>query len=386
MHRTQVLLAAVLLVGPSCADQIAPTELTDPEVRVQPQFNGSIDELKVVTYEGQSLTLWPFTGRSPSRFNPADPMNLIFLGENDPRAIRAALLFVDGNRGGPFNCTWSDAIGDVQTAYTEPGGWTANAIQLQCGAYSPLRFHLRLWDVGEWSLGGGHLEVLIPGTTDHEILNWELPEQLVALDLQRAGVIGGMSVSDPLFPSPYRTMLRAVYNGLPDQVRALIAGWPTIVPPVGDIPLLTDQRATVLELTGSVEGEPAVARQRLTFELNQVVPKPFCAHAPVYVTGTVRLDQVVVFTPAGNFVSHFHALGQLDVAPIDPQTGLPGETHRALVNQTARGIITDAVTLVSSFQIFAELPKSVAENEGLVVSLRVGPHGALDFDVTMACQ
>jgi hypothetical protein len=91
-----------------------------------------------------------------------------------------------------------------------------------------------------------------------------------------------------------------------------------------------------------------------------------------------------VFTPSGNFISHFHAIGHFDVTPIDPATGQPGETYRGLVNQHAKGIITDATTLVAAFQIFAEIPKG--KHDALVVSLKVGPHGAVSYDVAMACQ
>jgi hypothetical protein len=380
-----LFLPALLLLTVSCTDRVTPTDLTISQPADAPSYFVGVDELKTVTYNGESLTFWPFTGRSPSRFDPADPMNLIFVGDNDPRAIRAALLFLDGNRPIPFDCTWTDAIGDVQTAFTD-AGWTANAIQLQCGEYSPFRFHLRLWDVGDWTLGGGHLEVLIPGTTDHEVLNWEYPEALVALDLQRAGLVIGSAVSGPIFPSPYRAVHRAVYDALPDVVRALILGWPGIVPAQGDVPLLTDQQATILELAGTVASERVVAKQHLRMELNQTVPKPFCAPTPIHIAGPVRLDQTVIFTPSGNFISHFHAIAHIDVTPIDPQTGQPGEPYRALVNQTARGIITNGATLVSSFSMSTELPKKAAGHGTLILDLRVGPHGAVSYDAALTCN
>lgn len=384
MRTTRSLLLLPLAALMGCTDHTLTTDV-GPGAASDLRFANGLDELKTVTYDGASLTLWPFTGRAPSLLAPADPMNLLFIGDNDPRAIRAALLFAAGSRPGlPFDCTWSDAIGDVQTAFTESGGWTANAIQLQCGDYGPLRFHLRLWDVGDWSLGGAHLEVLIPGTTEHEILNWELPELLVANDLGAVGVLQNLAVSGPIFPSPYRALRRAVYDGLPVPLQQLIAGWPGIVPPVGDVPLLTDERATILDLAGTVAADQGVARQRLNIQFDQVIPTPFCDSTLVQVKGPVRLDQTVVFTKSGNFVSHFHALGHFDVAPIDPQTGALGEPFRALVNQHAKGVITDAITLVTSFQIFAELPKPGREQ--LMVNLRVGPHGALAYDFAAICN
>jgi hypothetical protein len=118
--------------------------------------------------------------------------------------------------------------------------------------------------------------------------------------------------------------------------------------------------------------------------MDRTVPKPICAPTPIYVKGTVRLDQTVVFTPSGNLISHFHVIGHVDVTPIDPVTGAQGETYRGLVNQHAKGIITDGTTLVSAFQIFAEIPKS--KHDALVVSLKVGPHGAVSYTVDAACQ
>lgn len=347
-----------------------------------------LESLKTVSFGGAELTFWPFTGEIPSRFHPADPMNMLFVGANDPRAIRAALLFLDGVRPGiPFDCVWTDAIGGVQTAYTEPGGWTANVVQIQCGAYGPLRFHLRLWDREAWTLGGAHLEVLIPGTTDHEILNWELPEQLVTFDLTRAGALNAPpAVSEPIFPSPYRNMRRPVYDALPEQLLPLIAGWPGVVPAMGNVPLLTDTRATMLSLASVPGSERVVARQQFTLEFDQVIPRPYCEPAPIYVTGPVRLAQIVVFTPSGNLLSTFHAVGHLQVAPIDPQTGAPGEPYRALVNQRAKGIITDATTLVTRFEMFAELPRNKPGHGTLVVRMSVGPKGAVSFDSAMECN
>jgi hypothetical protein len=217
-------------------------------------------------------------------------------------------------------------------------------------------------------------------------LNWEYPEQLVLLDLMRAGLVVNSAQSGPIFPSPYRTLPRPLYDVLPDALRQLILGYPAIVPPQGDVPLLTDEKATILELAGSSSSEHVVAQQHLRMELNQTVPKPFCAPLPIHIAGPVRLDQTVVFTPSGNFLSHFHAIAHVEVTPIDPQTGLPGEPYRALVNQMAKGIITDGATLVSSFSISTELPKNAATHGTLVISLRVGPHGAVSYDAALTCN
>jgi hypothetical protein len=92
--------------------------------------------LVTVNVGPQSLEFWPYTGTNFSGA-PQDPINLIFFGEADPRDIRAALMALDGNRNipglpsvPPFNSTWTDAIGNVQTGYGSPEGWTGSVIQL----------------------------------------------------------------------------------------------------------------------------------------------------------------------------------------------------------------------------------------------------------------
>ncbi|MGH7534104.1 MAG: hypothetical protein ACREMG_00820, partial [Gemmatimonadales bacterium] len=123
-------------------------------------------DLVSISSGGGSLTLWPYTGADFSGA-PQDPINLVFTGKSDPRAIRAALFSLPGNRSAfgfpdvfPFNCTWSDAIGDLQTGYNQTVGWTGSAIQLQCASFSPIRFHVRLFDAGPVTLGNAHFEVL----------------------------------------------------------------------------------------------------------------------------------------------------------------------------------------------------------------------------------
>ncbi len=68
------------------------------------------------------------------------------------RPVRVALMMLDGNRTAygfppvaPFNCRWKEAMGANQTGYAMPSGSTASALQLECGDYGPVRFHLRLF-------------------------------------------------------------------------------------------------------------------------------------------------------------------------------------------------------------------------------------------------
>lgn len=67
----------------------------------------------------------------------------------------------------------------MQTAYDARAGWVGSAIQLQCGDYGPIRFHLRLFEAGDYTLANVHFELLIPNTTEHQVLSVELAEQLV---------------------------------------------------------------------------------------------------------------------------------------------------------------------------------------------------------------
>jgi hypothetical protein len=82
-----------------------------------------------------------------------------------------------------------------------------------------------------------------------------------------------------------------------------------------------------------------VAHRRFVEPFDQVIPQPFCGPGPgafLYVKGPVTLDQRVVFTPSGNYLSSFHAVGHLDVTPVDPVTGQPiGATLRITLPPTA---------------------------------------------------
>ena len=300
--------------------------------------------LATVQAGGATLNLWPYTGTNFSG-EPQDPINLIFFGKADPRDIRAALLSLDGDRTAlgipavpPFNATWDDAIGDVQTGYGESEGWTGGAIQLACGDYGPLRFHLRLFRLGEWTVGNAHFELLIPGTTDHQVLSWEVAEQLVIVDFLRSGLLDpGLPVlsSGPINQPNFRAIPAQIYNLLPLEVRNLIGG------PAGqvdsDVPIGSDGVATVLNLASGVEWKAEERTQHMTISFDQTVPKPFCSSGPydyVYVSGDVSLQQTTILNSAGTFELTFRAEGSLNVQPVNPLTGEPiGEPMTAHVRE-----------------------------------------------------
>src|SRR5260370_39082736 len=77
-----------------------------------------------VPLPGHTLELWPFTGFGFGA--PSDPVNLIWIGHADPRALRAALLSLNGDRTAvgfpgvfPLYRPWHDQPG-VQPAAARP--------------------------------------------------------------------------------------------------------------------------------------------------------------------------------------------------------------------------------------------------------------------------
>src|SRR5437867_7073752 len=300
---------------------------------------------------GRTLELWPFTGFGFGQ--QSDPVILVWTGHADPRALRAALLSLDGDRTAvgfpnvfPFNCTWHDEP-EVQpeVAYTTASGWVGSPIMLECGAYDQARFHLRFFDVGGATVGGAPFEVYIPGTLDHQTISWALAEQFVVADFIRTGLLDPtlpFFATGPLNPAPFGTIPAVIYNGIPRALRQAIGG------PLGDVtdavPIANSGHATVLNMRGSVTARPIVAHRRWVQQFDQVIPQPFCAPGPnafLYAVGPVTLDQRVAFTSSSTYLSHFHAAGRLKVTPTDPITGQPtGATYQAVVSETHRGSLS----------------------------------------------
>lgn len=391
--------AAAALLGLAGCDQ---REATAPEParfsNAAPTPAPAPSGLVTVDLPAGPTTFWPFTGTDFSG-TPSDPINLVFIGHADPRDLRAALFALDGDRSAfglpntfPFNCTWQDAIGDVETGYVAGGGWVGSAIQLACGAFGPLRFHLRFFAAGSVTLAGVHFETQIPATTTHEVLSWELAEQLVVVDFLRSGVLDPVEPlfpTGPVNPSPWRAINPLVYNGLPADLRAAIGG------PAGDqtdpIPIANDGSATVLNVAATHGTRTGVAVQDFDIQFGQVIPKPFCASSPadfLYVQGPVHLRQINVFTPSGSYVSQFHATGHLELTPVNPLTDPPtpvGDSYTAVVNQIQSGIMTDRVTRASSFLMQLEIPPSGPFRGRLVVRLDVGPGGVQRASAEAQC-
>ncbi|MEP0829390.1 MAG: hypothetical protein HRF51_12795 [bacterium] len=331
-----------------------------------------------VAFDDKALRFWPYTGDDFSG-QPQDPVNLIFVGQADPRDIRAALMSLDGDRSAfgfppaaPFNATWDDAIGDVQTGYAENVGWLGGVVQLACGDYGPARFHLRLFKAGEWTIGNAHFEILIPGTTDHQVINWELAEQLVIADFIRSGLL---DPNIPMIPvgsindAPFRTIPAIIYNGLPVELRAAIGG------PLGDasedVPIGTDGQALILNLTQKVTRASEVRTQDFVIDFNQTIPKPFCASSAydyLYVQGPVHLTQTVEWIESGRYKFRFFAGGTLTAIPVNPLTGEPtGAPMQAEVREMHSGYMvgTRWEALGSKYQ---KLGLSTEPNSGKLFS------------------
>ncbi|HVP06647.1 MAG TPA: hypothetical protein VMS71_02305 [Candidatus Acidoferrum sp.] len=363
-----IVMALAALVAVGCQKSPAPTQnadmsdpqLIDPDVAACPIIaTPPPSPLVTVSIGTKQLQFWPYLGTNFSGA-PQDPINLIFVGKADPRDIRAALMSLPGDRtalgfpaSAPFNMQWTDAIGDVETDYGKPDGWTGSVIQLACGDYGPMRFHLRLCKQGEWTIANAHLDLLIPGTTDHQVISWEFAKQFVIADFMRSGLLDAavpMMPTAQITPSPFRTIPAIIYNGMPVELRVMIGG------PAGDVttdvPILSDGAAMILNLAKSVARQYGESVQDFDINFDQVIPKPFCddSHSTyLYAKGTVHLRQRAGLNRNGWYTVNFLATGQLVVVPVNPLTGEPvGTPLDAEVYERHLGSMSDRMFDVSS--------------------------------------
>ena len=382
-------LCLVALGGCEGEDIIAPDPLfavTNPNDPPPPS--------ELVTL-GASLEAWPYTGVNFSGA-PQDPINLIFLGDADPRQIRAILGQLDGDRSAfgfpqvfPFDCTWSDAIGGVQTSFGETEGWLGSAMQLECGSYGPLRFHLRLFRQGDVTLGAVHFELLIPGTTEHQVLSWELAEQLVTADLARSGLLGAApSQTGAINAAPtFRSIPAPIYNGVPVALRGAIGGPASNVTAAVGIP--TNGSATVLTLIGNVQPAANEDVEDFVVAYGQTVPKPFCSSGPaslVRIEGPVSLKQRARLSAAGEYTVNFTATGGVTVTPIDGTTGLPsGAPYRARIVERHAGHLNDLLQSAFSLREQIELPPTGPDRGSLHELLQAGTQGNDRYALDISC-
>lgn len=351
--------------------------------------------LVTLAVNGGSVEVWPYTGVNFSG-TPQDPINLVLLGNADPRQIRSALGKLNGDRTAfgfpatfPFNCTWSDAIGGVQTSFASNEAWVGSAMQLECGSYGPLRFHLRLFRQGKVTLGAVHFELLIPGTTEHQVLSWELAEKFLTVDFARSGLLAAApSQTGPINAAPtFRSIPAQIYNGVPVPLRGAIGGPLTnVTAPVG---ILTDGSATVVTLAGPVALVANVDVEEFVVTWGQVVLKPFCISAPgdlIHIAGPVSLAQRARMTASGEYTVNFVATGTLTVTPIDALTGKPsGEPYTARILERHSGILAERVQSASSLKEQDEIPATGPNRGSLREILRAGNQGNDRYSLDISC-
>lgn len=394
-HRllSAVVLATGLLLAAGCAES-----QTEPVLAGTPSFDevAAPAPLVSVAFAGWQSVFWPFTGTSLAG-TVSDPINVVF-PNRDARDIRASLMFLNGDRTAfgmpnapPFNCVWKDAVGDAQLGYSEEGGWTGSAIQLECGDYAPMRFHVRLFPAGGSTIANAHFEVIVPGTNQHEVLSWEVAEQLVKVDFLRSGLLNPaapLGLTQAINPMPtFKTINPLIYNGLPLPLRGLIGGPLTNVG--APVPIPSDGRATIVNMAAAVEAEKTIVRREIVINFNQTIPKPFCSTGPfdyVRVQGPVTVDQTILVNPNGDLRSRFHAHGTLEVTPINPLNGaILGQTYKAVINEQQRNVITDERTLVTALR----LQKLISADDGilgmLTMHLEVGTDSPRST-VEMRCE
>ncbi|UCG61660.1 MAG: hypothetical protein JSV52_15335 [Candidatus Zixiibacteriota bacterium] len=404
---TVFITAMICVAWIGCSETISPTEsFGDSDVAFSAMAASDVPAaeypapggLVSVEFLGQNLTFWPHTGVDFSSI-PQDPINLIFYGKADPRDIRAALLSLDGDRTAygywdipPFNATWDDAIGDVQTGYGDGEGWTGGVIQLACGDYGPVRFHIRLFKIGQWTVGNAHFEVLVDGTADHEVLSWERAEELVLVDMNRAGLLDEavpMGYSQFIDQAPFRAIPWYIYNFLPPEVRDYIDGPPGDLPEGAFHPVPTDGMIPIFNLADKAPRVPEVRYQDFVIEYGQYVPKPFCSSGPadlIRVDGPVHLVQTAELTDDGTYTVTFRADGELSVTPIDALTfQATGEWLVAVVKEHHDGLMTDHVAQASAMLLQNITPADDPNAGSFLKHLRVNSNGLDAFQILLKC-
>lgn len=387
--------AAVVLSGGAlgaCSEESARVLSTDRDTRARQQAPAPTPLVQVDA--AGEFALWPYT--TADLENPSDPINVLLVGEADPRSIRQALLNLDNNRSSlglppvaPFDCTWQDASGGHQGAFSPETGWSGSVVQLQCGQYEGLRFHLRLFRVGARTMLNAHFETIIPATTEHQVLSWELAEQFTVGDLGRTGLLSAAPAQTAsITPSPFREIPPEIYNLLPEELKALIGG-PAGQQP-GPVPMANDGRATVLVIGDVVDPVPGHWVDEFVVTFDQVLPKPFCIEGSspyVYITGPVQLRQVVRLNGQGVMTTNFQARGTLQVTPIDPATSPPtpvAPPYQATVSQTQSALLANRHERLT--QVIEQLERPSAPSRGRLRSkLSITGGDVARFDQRIVC-
>jgi hypothetical protein len=332
------------------------------------------------------LTVWPYTASEfadPSAPTPYDPVNLIVLN-TDPRAIRQALLALDGARPAfppapPFTCRWFDGMGNEHAAYGEPEGWVGGSIQLTCYVPggnpfgNPFRYHVRLFRTGDHTLVGAHFEFNIPGTAEHEPLSWNAARDFVMYDLGRAGAQPSSPAAVPLFTpvnGGFRTVARPIYDALvgdpsvPKPVWGILvyAGLPVppAVPPPGAVKIPADGLAYVVAPGLVYEPVKSDATTTTQVQYNVDAPKLFCDSGGefVHLSGSLDFVMRVQTNPAGKYLRTYTLGGTLKAFMLTGPDA--GRTFDVLVSERHRSMLTDnlqEVTEIGSQVLMRDPPQ-----------------------------
>lgn len=410
-------VAMVLLLGgcSKVADVLDPTsgllsvearhgDLRDPGAAAQADFSPPSD-IATVSLGAETLHLWPYTGSSFDG-TPVDPVNVIFAGQADPLQIRAALLALDGDRTAfgfpnayPFNATWTDATGDVQTNYADGEGWTGSVVQLQLGVYDPARAHLRLFRTGqrfgadgEWTVGGAHFEILIPGTADHQVVSWELAEQLVTVDMIRSGLLDPglpMMPSGTINAAPsFREIPAIIYNGLPPELVAAIGG--PAQPASDAVPIASDGQAMVFHIARAATVTPGPASQTFTLTYDQIVPRPLCSSGPtdyILIEGPITFHKEVTLDEYGRLAFTAGFQGNLTATPVDVTQDPPvpaGAPFPVIASENQNGFLQPATQMASVHS--RRLAPGRGGTEFQQMELKVATNGQNGYRLRTKCQ
>lgn len=350
--------------------------------------------LNTVSFGARSLTIWPWTADDVAGQLKQDPINILIPGQGDPRRIREVLLALAGDRSPtfpntpPFNCVWKDAIlGGNQTAYVQGKGWVGSAIQLTCGDYT-MRYHLRLFPAGSWTIGGAHFEVQIPGLPNHAPLSWDAARDLVVYDFARSGLLDPQA---PMMPvdvgsgSPtYRTIEPAdIYFGLALQSPELAAYVDAVVVSQTEV-RIKNGPAMLVNFTRTPNIKPMAAHQEAIVQLGQYAPQQFCGSSPTdyfYITGPMKVTEDVLVTLDGTYISTATDAGTFDVTPVNIATGQPrGAPFKAAITEVNTNYIsrTSAVVTLSNLQA---MPPGGPDRGTQLVTLRVGPGTYANYNI-----
>jgi hypothetical protein len=350
-----------------------------------------------VSFEARTLQLWPFTGTDLAG-SAADPVNVLFSGQVDVLSLRAAFLGLNGDRSAfglppvpPFNCVWKDTFGDVQTTFSSTQGWVGNPVQLACGAFGPVRFHLRLFPAGSWVIGGAHFDLLIPNTPEHQVVSWELAQQLVTIDMLRSGLLDSaqpLQMSAPITPVPgFRDIPDFLYNALPVELRDLIGGPP--VPVTAPVPIANDGQATIFNLARRASIVNGSFSEAFTVPFDLVIPRPFCSKGPldwVLVQGEVRVENSAMVSGDRQFRANSSLSGVLTVTPIDLATGMPsGPAFEALVENLHHTGISPAGIHINAIVKRIALPPATETQGSYITHLVIGPNEGGHFKLNERC-